>query len=397
MKIGLFTDTYYPEVNGVANSVFILKRNLEKAGHEVFVFTASDCITREISWDKHLFRIASIPTVGDKRLALLHNRRWHNIISGLNLDIIHSHTEFTLGILGRSMARKLDIPYLHTYHTIYEDYTHHFLRVERLTPLAKKATRKMSAIYCNSANDVIVPTEKVKNLLESYGVYQDIHIIPTGIQLEKYQKENYSPYQIDHLKKELGIQPYEKVILFIGRIAKEKNIAELMYFLKEYLLEREYIKFVLIGDGPELNNLKELSKELALEMKILFLGEKPWDLIGHYYQLGDIFVSASQSETQGITYVEALTSGLPVVAKRDPCLNDVVIEGKNGFLYDRQDELISYVDLLLHDAEMRNKMAETACASGYRFSEQGFAQSVSSLYTQIVDRHNQLEGVESEV
>ena len=139
MKIGLFTDTYYPQINGVATSVLMLKRNLEMRGHQVYVFTTTD--PKADSEEINVYRVPSIPFISARRVGMFYNPRLSKIIKGLGLDVIHTHTEFSLGIFGRSMARELNIPFLHTYHTIYEDYTHYLGKLGVFDPIAKMAVR----------------------------------------------------------------------------------------------------------------------------------------------------------------------------------------------------------------------------------------------------------------
>lgn len=166
MKIGLFTDTYYPQINGVATSVLMLKKNLESMGHRVYVFTTTD--PKAEDKDKNVYRVPSIPFISARRVGLFYNPRLARFIKKLGLDAIHTHTEFSLGIFGRAMAKELNIPFLHTYHTIYEDYTHYIGKLGVFDPIAKMAVRKISINFCNSADKVIVPTNKVKDLLLSF-------------------------------------------------------------------------------------------------------------------------------------------------------------------------------------------------------------------------------------
>lgn len=384
MNIGLFTDTYYPQINGVATSVLMLKKNLELKGHKVFVFTTTD---PKASKEKNVFRVPSIPFNSGRRIGTFYNPHLARFIEKLNLDVIHTHTEFSLGIFGRVMARKLNIPFLHTYHTIYEDYTHYLGKLAAfrpVTPVAKTAVRKMSTKFCNSADEVVVPTKKVKDLLLSYNVRRNISIIPTGINLNKFSKCNYESDCLQSLRSTLGIGANDKVLLYIGRISKEKNIEEVLTFLKSYLSGRKDVKFVLIGDGPEKSNLEDMVKELGIGSQTIFAGERAWDEIGMYYKIGDIFISASQSETQGITYIEALASGLPVVAKADKCLDGVLENNINGYSFNTQEEFIKAVDSILYNDLQLERLSIGAVKSAGKFSAESFADTVEALYINII-------------
>lgn len=391
MKIGLFTDTYYPQINGVATSVLMLKKNLEMRGHKVYVFTTTD--PKADSKEKNVYRVPSIPFVSARRVGMFYNPRLSKIIKRLGLDVIHTHTEFSLGIFGRTMAKELNIPFLHTYHTIYEDYTHYIGRLGVFDPIAKMAVRKLSIKFCNSADKVIVPTEKVKDLLLSYDLKQDISIIPTGIELNKFSKQNYNFNIVQNLRTDLGIEEKNKVVLYIGRISKEKNIEEILIAMKSYLNERENVKLVLIGDGPEKNAMENRAKELGINNQIIFAGERPWNEIGMYYQIGDVFVSASQSETQGLTYIEALASGLPVVAKADKCLDGVLEDNINGYAFHNQKDFIKALDSILYDELKQERLSAGAIESTRKFSAEHFAYTVEAVYKKICIMQNAYEKV----
>lgn len=391
MKIGLFTDTYYPQINGVATSVLMLKENLERLGHEVYVFTTTDPSAQ--SDDIHVYRVPSLPFKSSKRLGMFYHPHLARIISGLGLDIIHTHTEFSLGIFGRSMARVLNIPLIHTYHTIYEDYTHYIVNLGVLDSIAKTAARKMSTKFCNSVDEVIVPTKKVKDLLLSYLVRKDIVVIPTGIELDKYSKNNYDAKTIENLRTSLGINAKDKVILYLGRLSEEKNIKEVLKSMQSYLKERKEAKFLLIGDGPERDNLQMMAKELRINNQTIFAGEKPWKEIGMYYQLGDVFVSASSSETQGLTYIEALASGIPVIAKADPCLEGVLQDGINGYAFYGKDDFLHHLDSVLFNQHLKNQLSLGAIKSVQKFSGKQFAFCVETEYVKIHHAWKEYEGL----
>ncbi|KZL91726.1 glycosyltransferase family 4 protein [Clostridium magnum] len=382
MRIGLFTDTYYPQVNGVATSVLMLKENLETLGHQVYVFTTTD--PKVAGEETNVYRVPSIPFISERRVAMLYNHRLAKLIKGLGLDLIHTHTEFSIGIFGREMAKELNIPFLHTYHTIYEDYTHYIVKLTALESIAKTAARKLSSNFCNSADEVIVPTGKVEDLLLSYGVKQNISVMPTGIKLDKFSKYSYDSNIVQNLRTALGIEAEDKCLLYVGRISKEKNIEEILIDMKSYLKDKENVKFILIGDGPEKSNLEELAKKLGIQRQTIFVGEISWDEIGMYYQIGDVFVSASQSETQGLTYIEALASGLPVVAKADRCLEGVVQNNVNGYTFHDGEEFLQSLDSILNNDLLKEQLSLGAIKSARRFSAQNFAHTVETLYKNVL-------------
>ncbi len=378
MRIGLFTDTYYPQINGVATSVFLLKKYLEQEGNEVFVCTTSDPLVTQP--EHQVYRTKSLPFVSERRVGQFYSNRLAHLAEEHRPEIIHTHTEFPLGIFGRTLAHNFKIPHVHTYHTIYEDYTHFIVKFGSLQTVAKAATRLMSKTFCNSANEVIVPTAKVKDLLKSYDVERPIHVLPTGIELDRFDPLNFTKSDVQAARAEIGLSEEHFVLLNIGRVSEEKNLAEVIIYTAPQLLQNELWRLVLIGNGPDLEEYKKLAARLGVGERVIFAGARPWDRIGLYYQVGDVFVSASQSETQGLTYIEAMAAGLPVIARRDPCLNLVIDEGVNGFMYSNEGEYLTLVQKVAGSREFRGALSTQALAKAADFSVQTFARRMLSLY-----------------
>lgn len=304
----------------------------------------------------------------------------------LNLDLIHTHTEFSLGIFGRIMARELRIPLVHTYHTIYEDYTHYVTHIKALDKRAKAFARVFSKVCCNTVQQVIVPTDKVKALLTTYSVYKDIAVIPTGIDLSKFKKSDDSDTITATLKSKYGIKPEEKVILYLGRISKEKNLEEILVAMPEYLSSRENVVLLIVGNGPDKERLEELKKSFSCAERIIFTGEQPWDQIANFYHLGDVFVSASNSETQGLTYIEAMAAGLPVVAKMDKCLEDILEDGVNGYTFIDREGLVSGLDAVLNNP-YGIPYSENSLEKVSKYSTEEFAKNVEHVYAKVIETH----------
>jgi len=385
MNIGLFTETYYPEINGVATSVYMLKTELENRGHNVYVFTTTTPGAPE--HEHNVFRVPSMPFIfiTERRVGLFYQPKLAHIIKKLGLDIIHTHTEFSLGIFGRIMARELRLPIVHTYHTIYEDYTHYLTHFKALDSRAKAFARTYSKVCCNTVEQVIVPTEKTKELLMTYSVHKDITVVPTGIDLSKFSRNSYSMEDVNALRLKYNISPQEKILLYIGRVSQEKNIEEIISAMPEYMKTRETVKFIIVGSGPALEKLENLVKQMGLEERFVFTGSQPWDTIGLFYQLGDIFVSASRSETQGLTYIEAMASGLPLVARADKCLEDILEEGQNGYSFTDTNGLYKGLDQILF-LDKQTNYSENSIKKVKRYSTQEFALQIETVYQQVISR-----------
>lgn len=388
MNIGLFTDTYYPELNGVANSVYLLKKELEKRGHNVYVITTKT--PNAPANEKGVYRVPSkaCSFVPERRVGLVYHPKIARKIHKMKLDIIHTNTEFAIGMFGWIMAHELFIPVVHTYHTIYEDYTHYIKKYISNEERAKKIVKMYSKFSVHGAEELIVPTEKVADLMRRYSVKPDINVIPTGIDLTRFGVRDDENTK-EKRKAALGIPKDNKVVLYLGRVSEEKNIDEIMNYLDDYMNEKTNVTFLVVGDGPHRTVLERNAKALKNRKKIIFAGAKPWDEITHYYQIADVFVSASTSETQGLTYIEALASGTPIVARRDPCLEGVLLQGENGFGYEDEQSFCDGLDTILYNnagVDFR-KNAENSVE---RFSTEQFAASVENIYYHVTKTHQNI-------
>ena len=234
MRVGIFTETYTPYISGLVTSEIMLKKALEKLGHEVYVVTANlESFHYDYDEKEHILRIPGIPTgIYDSRLTSIYPIKAVNIIKSWKLDIIHSQTEFAIGTFARLLAFQLDIPLVHTYHTMYEDYIHYVTK-GYFNKSSKKIVEYLTLFYCDkTASELIVPTKKTYDLFkEKYKVDKNIHIIPTGIELERFYKENIDSEKLAKLRKKVGLKEEDFVAIFVGRLAQEKNIIFLNYLL----------------------------------------------------------------------------------------------------------------------------------------------------------------------
>jgi len=379
MNVGIFTDAYYPQINGVVISTQILKEELERLGHHVTVITVSD--PNILEDQENVLRIRSVPfaVLPNFRVGQLYSRSIKKKIKALNLDIIHTQTEFSLGIFARIVAKQLNIPIVHTYHTMYEDYTHYF-SPKVMDKAAKRVTQKLSCYLCRTVDNVVVPTKKVEDKLVDYGFKKDINVVPTGVNLRPFESSRYDHKLISLTKKSLGLNADDKVVLFVGRLAKEKSIDTIIKSMSKVIMNNKKAKFLVIGDGPELSNLKHLSNELDLSDHVIFAGKKPWSEIGLYYQLADVFVSASKSETQGLTFIEAMAAKKAVVAKYDTNLIGTIHDGLNGRFFYEDNELADILVDLLHDELLNRYLANNALKTAESFSGEKFGKSIESVY-----------------
>ena len=390
MKILITTDWYVPAVNGVVTSVKNLRRGLEARGHEVRILTLSQSTQ---SWEEEgVTRLGSVP-VGlvypGARLRSTLVRGWVKELAEWGPDVIHSQCEFSTFFLARRLAEHLDVPLVHTYHTVYEDYTHYFSPSVRF---GKKAVSVFSRWVAAQTDCLLAPTAKVRQLLVGYGVDRPVFVAPSGIELDRFAASP-DPIHQAVLRRSLEIPEENLILVCVGRLAAEKNLDELLALRAS--LGDAPVTLLLVGDGPDRARLENLSAGLGLSAPaVVFAGMVPPAQVLDWYQLGDLFVSASTSETQGLTYIEALAAGVPVLCRADPCLDGVIREGENGWQYHSTDEFRSRLEWYLAHPDRWQAMADQARQSAEPFSLQHFAGQVEAIYRQqIARRRGQTWGV----
>ena len=384
MKILITTEWYTPVINGVVTSVLNLQRELEKLGHEVKILTLSH--TTESYTEGNVTYIGSLnagTVYPQARVAV--NLRSEEILNLIEWhpQVIHSQCEFSTFLIAKKIARELNIPIVHTYHTVYEDYTHYFSPVKKWGQAAVSAfSRKvLSHTKC-----VIVPTEKVKQILMRYGVKEEIRVIPTGIDMSRYSKVLSQDERIN-LRLKLGIPVQASVAVFVGRLAREKNLEEIISMVSAANLEN--FRLLIVGDGPHRQTLEDYVDECGIREQVIFTGMISPENIYQYYQVGDVFVSASTSETQGLTYVEALANGLPALCRKDECLSGVIENGVNGWQYENNADFTGRLQIIFapENQEFRRKLSENAREGVYeRYSAERFAENMEQVYEMTVQK-----------
>ncbi|MGX7051642.1 glycosyltransferase family 4 protein [Leuconostoc palmae] len=381
MNIGLFTDTYFPQVSGVATSIKTLKDALEAQGHQVYIFTSTDPKVSKNQFEPHIYRFSSVPYVGfkDRRLAFRGLIQAVEIAKSVNLDIVHTQTEFSLGLLGKFVARQLKIPAVHTYHTMYEDYTHY---VAKGLLIGAKGVGTIMKAYMMGMSGVIAPSQLVQETLLKYGVKSPIRIIPTGISLPDTNASN------NDLRHKFGFTETQPIILSLGRLAFEKNIALTISAFSELRQQYPEARLVIAGDGPARKSLEEQVSELSLTEQVVFTGMVDHESIADYYKMSNVFVSSSDTETQGLTFIEAMASNRPFVAIHSPYLDNLVDNEAIGTLVSDYDELLSGIkkyllrpltdmDKKIRDMKMKDVDANT------------FASRVLNFYEFVLSEHHQ--------
>lgn len=391
MRIGLFTDTYPPHINGVSTSVQMLKSALEKKNHIVYVITSNNSsIKYDYDSKNHIIRIPGVPTgIYDYRLTGFYPLKIINLMKSWNLDIIHSHTEFGVGIFARIFAKQFNIPLVHTYHTMYEDYTH-YITHGYFDKASKRIVEYLTKFYCDkTASELIVPTNKAYKLFkEKYKFEKNIHIVPTGIEVERFFKENIDIKIARELRKRLGYDKKDIITIFVGRIAKEKNIEFLLNAEKKIVEKNKNIKLLIVGDGPDREKFEKKCEELKIDNSVKFIGKVPWDEIQFYYAIADIYVTSSTTETQGLTVVEAMASGITPVCIHDEAFMDTVTNNLNGYIFNNEKEYYNIIMELANNKNKRLKIGGQARIRAEQLSSTYFANNVLLVYEHAIASRN---------
>lgn len=381
MKIGLFTHVCQPLANGVSISVEQLAKALRDRNHEVTIITNNyDSFSNDFS-DKDKLKAKSIPIFYQNlRTPILLNKKLYAQLQGCDFDIVHSHSDFGHAMIARAYSRKNDKPLIHTYHCNYLEYAK-----ENFGALSKPFFYIPVSLYsnmlCNTADRIIAPSIGTKELLEdSFGVRKEIDYIPNGIDISKFKRHRPNK----ELQAKLGVRDNDFVILSVSRLSKEKRLGDIIDILPE-LEDCDRIKLLIVGSGPDENRLKRKVLNKGLE-NVIFAGEIPYDQIQEYYNLGDIFISNSKAETQGLTIVEALASSLPTICIDTPTNEEIIHDSINGFLRENKNGIKEAIKFIYTKPRLVSAMRVLAEDSAYRFSLDKSVDKIVDIYEEEIDK-----------
>ncbi|HSA83825.1 MAG TPA: glycosyltransferase family 4 protein, partial [Patescibacteria group bacterium] len=388
MKIGFFTDSYLPRIDGVVVSLETCARALRARGHEVYIVAPSHPHHKEK--DPFVYRLASIKfpspsgTPEARWVLQIPEKKLLDVVR-IDFDIIHGHSTFSgITLLGIEIAKLKNIPHIWTYHTFWNRYTHYIFNGKIVTP---KMVEVVSKFLGNMSDYLIAPTDGVKKELISYGVKQPIEVLPNGIDVSTYQQGKKG-----FLRKALHITRNKKILLSVGRLGKEKSMDFLIKSFKHIVEQEKNTVFVLVGDGPDKNKLKRLVTRLELESSVFFMGTVNHSDMPHVYADADLFLFASQTETQGLVLLEALASGVPVVAVSDKAFDAVIFSGENGFLVVKDPKIFAEkAILLLRDKKLYQRFFQSGQEQVKKFSVENTVKQVEKLYGQVMKEKGEKE------
>ena len=390
MRIAIFTDTYPPFINGVSTSTFNLVNSLMENGHEVLVIAPR-------STDGKLEQIGNvlyIPGIYLKkyygyRLTNLFANKPINIVKKFKPDIIHNQTDFTIGVLARRCAKKLKVPIVYTYHTSYEDYTY-YVTHGIMDRFAKRVLRGYTRDLANRMTEFITPSEKTKEYMRLVGSDVYINVVPTGIDFSIFSPDKIDQERTKKFKEEHNIKANTKVFLILGRIAKEKSMDVSLRGIASYHKKHpeQDIKIIVVGDGPYREDLGLYAEELGLSSVTDFIGSVPALEVPFYYNLCDIYTSASITETQGLTFMEAMAAGKIVLARFDSNLTGTIMNGKTGFFFTDDSSFVSQVEKIFAlTKEQKEEIIKEANGVLDTYSIQKFYDNIVRVYKRAIRKY----------
>lgn len=349
MTIGLFSDTFPPDINGVATATKNLFDMLSSMGHTVYVITTNLEGKKEIAEKDHIIRIPglALKKLYSYRMAGVFSKKVYSYLKKLRLDVIHIQTEAGIGTFGRITANLLDIPFVYTYHTMYADYSFY---LKQYVPIPTKAATKIMSMFsknwASSPDEMITTSQKTKKALLQYGVNRYINVIPNGFDFNPLIEKSKDTKEIDEIRNKYGLNGILSFCV-VGRLGKEKGIDFLLHCLKRLIDVRgDKYKLLIVGNGGYKAELIKLTNKLGLNNNVIFVGAVEHNKVALYYCACDIIVSSSLTETQGLTVAEAMSVKSLVLVREDLNFKPLIIDGKTGFFYQNEDTFIEKVDLI---------------------------------------------------
>ncbi len=380
LRVGMFTNNYLPFIGGVPISIERLRKGLAALGDRLLVVAPT--YKDQPPGEEGVLRVPSLMSMGEKsefRLANIFLPGTIRKVKDFRPDIIHLHHPIWLGSLGLFVARRLKVPAVYTYHTRLEHYAH-FVPLPGLL-FRNLISHALIRRFANKCDAIIVPTYSTEEYLRIVGVKKPTYVQPTGIEYQKFQQ--VPGEKVEALRKRLELGD-EKVFVSVARLSNEKNIDFMIDGIHRLRQKTDIpFRFLMIGDGHQRDRLQKRIDELELGDHMTLVGAVPPEEMATWYQLGDAFLFASKSETQGMVILEAMAAGCPVVAVRSSGIDDVVRDGYNGFKTpEKQEQWVSRVQQLLEDESLRREMSGHALAFARDYSVEQFARDVREIYAE---------------
>jgi 1,2-diacylglycerol 3-alpha-glucosyltransferase len=386
MRIGLLVDVYKPHVSGITNFVGQHKKALETQGHKVFVFTLGN-----LDYEDEELRIIRSPAIPLSDTGYYLNFSFSRTSRNKckTMDVLHANHPFITGRIAVRYGKRYGIPVVYTNHTRYDLYAHHYLP---LLPDALTQTFLETYLpsFTSQCDLVIAPSKGLHDVLRSYGVTSHIEIVPNGIDLEPFQNP-----RTRHTRAELGLPESSKVMIYVGRIAPEKNLTFLLRAFTVVNQELPKTYLLLVGDGPEIDNLRDQAQKSGIGEKVIFTGCVEYEDVAGYLSMADAFVTASVTEVHPLSVIEAMAVGLPVLGIESPGVGDTVVDEVNGFLTKHDlAEFSLKMFRLMSENDLRARLAKKALEDSEQYSILNTSKRILGFYEELVAKYR--EGRERE-
>jgi glycosyltransferase involved in cell wall biosynthesis len=371
LRVGLFTNNYFPMLGGVPTAVETIRRDLEALGHAVVIVAPRMAGAPE--GERGVIRVPAVPapTYPDFALPMPLGPSLTRRLRALDLDVFHAHHPFLLGASARRLARAAGRPFVFTYHTLYERYAHYVPLPHRM--VARRAIR-WSARFADTADLIIAPSDFVARRLRTLGVRQPIEMLPTGVDLDRFR-----PGDRASARRSLGLGTEDRVLLYVGRLDREKNLEFLLDAVARVKAPR--IRLLLVGRGTQTAALRRAAATTGLGSRVELRGGSPPAGLPTYYHAADAFVFASTSETQGLAVLEAMACGLAVVAVRASGIEEIVTDGVSGLLVPEDAAAFAgAVDQILADDHLGAKLGIGGREAASLFGSTAQAQRLVAAY-----------------
>ncbi len=378
MKIGMFSDTFTPQINGVTTILLEVNKILKQLGHEPYIF-APQYSKDQPQANGNIFHFPALKFIFHKesRFILPFNKEASSVFK--NLDIVYSHTPFGMGLIAMNVMRKYDLPHVHTYHTHFTEYRHYLPALLRPT---KGGAIRIVRAFCNRCDAITAPSQSMKDEIIGYGITKTVHLLTFGVDMELFD----APITID-ARAAHNISKDEILLLYAGRLGSEKNNLFLLRAFRQIIdkwKEPKKLKLLFAGDGSDRANLENCAKELKLTGNVIFAGYVERTKLVDYYKAADLFVFASKTETQGIVMTEAMAAGLPVVAVGAMGALDAVYDGETGVLVKDDEQIFSQAVLdLLADEKRNQQLKANSKAKAYEISAQRSTEKLLKIFEEL--------------
>ena len=375
MRVVMFSDSYYPYISGVTRSIANTKESLAAMGHDVSIF-CPDYPNAQREQGVHRLPSVKAPTNSRYFVAIPIGARLVEKVSQVGADVIHIHSPFNLGKAGLTVGRRLGIPVVFTYHTMYNMYSHY---VPLLGRSASRVVEGMALSVANSVDSVVTPSSAIADYLRERGVRRPITVVPNGVDVEEFSSGDSS-----FLRRSLGLPGDVPVLLTCGRLGAEKNLEVLLRSFALTAKECDSV-LVLVGDGPLRAGLEAMAGSLGVRDRTFFAGSFAPSSMADVYAGADLFLFASLTDTQGLVIVEAKAAGVPTVAVGALGVKDMVKHGYDGFLCQNDPKDLSEKTLiLLRDRDLLMKMKDNAKKAAPDFSKESCAVKLLACYSSVI-------------